>query len=152
MPDILYFPLAGRYLPNPQSIYAQFEGTPPNPCRKYHVSSDLNGAERVAGLVLPFLANRGIMHKVVKTRRELERQTNGAQAGKFITIYMSNTVDQLNPVIVQLGSQLAELSRRGLARPCPTVPKSRRFQHIFIEQPLDRAMFIYGGYECDPYE
>ncbi len=65
---------------------------------------------------------------------------------------MSNSVGQINPVISELGRQLSDLFRRGLAHPRRTVPKSRRHHHIFAEQPLDPAMFIYGGYECDPYE
>jgi len=149
---VTYYPENGRYKPTKGTIYAEFIAVTPNPCRKYHVSSDLDSAERIAELVLPFLADRRIKHKVVKSRSDLVMQTNGLQAGKFITIYMHNSVVQLNQTIQELGRQLAELFKKGLVHPCGSVPKSRRYRHIFIEQPLDSKMFIYGGYECDPYE
>ena len=70
-----YFPSDGPYWSVPQTIYAQFVGECPNPCRKYHVSSAIEGAETVASLVLPFLAAQKISHKVVKSRRLLVQQT-----------------------------------------------------------------------------
>ena len=71
--DIHYYPSNGQYWPVPSTIYAQFHGPCPNPCRKYHVSSALEGAELVAALALPFLASRQIFHKVVKSRSLLAR-------------------------------------------------------------------------------
>lgn len=150
--DLQYYPSNGQYIPIPGTIYAQFYGQCPNPCRKYHVSSALDSAEEVAGLVLPYLASRGIFHKVVKSQSLLSKQTSGSQAGKFITIYMNPNVEQHNGVIKELGSRLAAMGRDRNVIPCPTVPKSRSYSHVFIEQPLDEGMFIYGGFVCDPSE
>jgi hypothetical protein len=150
--DIQYFPSNGQYWAVPNSIYAQYFGQCPDPCRKYHVSSALEGAEAVAALVLPYLASREIFHKVVKSRSWLAKQTEGSQVGKFITIYMNPNVAQRNAVIAELGANLVALQQRANVRPCHSVPKSRRHAHVFIEQPLDEAMFIYGGFVCDPNE
>ena len=152
--DIQYYPNNGQYIPILSTIYAQYYdyGQCPNPCRKYHISSALDGAEEVAGLVLPYLASRKIFHKVVKARSLLSKQTSGSQAGKFITIYMNANVEHRNAVIRELGTRLADLSRERGVKPCPTVPKSRGYSHVFIEQPLDDGMFIYGGFVCDPSE
>jgi hypothetical protein len=146
----LYYPYDGNYIAVPGTIYAQFLGFAPNPCRKYHVSSDIAGAELVAGVVLPYLAGKNVFHKVVQNGHFLAQQTAGDQAGKFITIYMDSTVEQLNPIIRELGSALAKPQMRGDIRPCPHVPRSRRYHHLFMEQPLDDGMFIYGGFVCDP--
>jgi hypothetical protein len=150
--DPHYFPNDGQYVPIPDSIYAQYYGDCPNPCRKYHVSSALDGAETVAGIVLPFLARREIFHKVVKSRSLLSRQTTGKQAGKFITIYMNPHVSHRNGVIDSLGGLLAQAHAAGTIAPCPTIPKSRPYAHLFIETPLDPAGFIYGGSIVDPTE
>jgi hypothetical protein len=150
--DVRYFAL-GQYEPDPVKIYAQYRyAEVPNPCRKYHVSADVDGAEHVVLLALPYLAGLRVAHKVVKSRSLLVRQSAGDQAGKFITIYMSAKVAQKNQLIMDLGAQLGELARLDLARPCPTIPRSRRYQHVFAEEWLDDSMFIYGGFECNPYE
>jgi hypothetical protein len=145
-----YYPNDGSYMPIPTTIYAYFRGAPPNPCRKYHVSSDVQGAERVAEVALSYLAEKHIFHKVVQHSGFLTRQTAGTQAGKFITLYMNSNVAQINETIINIGSRLAELKKQGHIRPCPRMPKSRRYRHLFIEQPLDEEMFIYGGFICDP--
>jgi hypothetical protein len=149
--DTVYFPSNGQYLPDPYSIYAQYYVDSPNPCRKYHVSSALEGAGIVAGIVLPVLAARDICHKVVKSHSFLSKQTEGKQVGKFITIYMSANVPQRNAVIEQLGQLLGAARAAGRIHPCHTVPKSRPYAHVFMEQPLDEAMFIYGGFVCSPH-
>lgn len=82
----------------------------------------------------------------------LSKQSDGAQAGKFITVYMQPHLQQRNKLITDLGELLAREHRAGRINPCPTVPKSRRYSQVFMEQPLDEAMFIYGGFECDPTE
>ena len=151
--DLSYYPRSGLYWETPNTIYAQYRGGDcPNPCRKYHVSSALDGAEHVSALVLPYLAERKLFHKVVRSRSCLTRQSAGDQAGKFITIYMPAYVAHKNRVISALGAMLATLQGSGRARPSPTVPKSRAYSHVFIEQPLAEAMFTYGGFVCDPSE
>jgi len=147
-----YFPSDGRYWAVPDTIYAQFIGECPNPCRKYHVSSAIEGAETVASIVLPFLAARKILHKVVKSRSLLVQQTAGNQAGKFITIYMNANVAQQNSVITELGARLNASRRDGRIEPCSRLPRSRAYSHVFIEQPLDDGLFIYGGSVTDPSE
>jgi hypothetical protein len=149
--EIHYFPSDGHYWQVPETIYAQYKTECPNPCRKYHVSSALDGAEVVASIVLPFLASRNILHKVVKSRSLLAKQTDGQQAGKFVTIYMNANVSQHNGVISTLGSRLNASRLQGTIQPCPWVPRSRRYKGLFIEQPLDEGLFIYGGYICDPF-
>jgi hypothetical protein len=150
--DIRYFPMDGQYIAIPGTIYAQFDAQCPNPCRKYHVSSEIEGAERVAGLVLPFLASKRIFHKIVQSRRLLSKQEAGNQAGKFITIYLPDYEAHLNTTIKELGTRLLALSQEQNIKPCPRVPKSRGYSHVFIEQPLDKGLFIYGGFICDPAE
>jgi hypothetical protein len=147
-----YYPNNGRYVAPAGTIYAQYVCPVPNPCRKYHVSASLPSAEAVANLVLPYLSSRKILHKVVKNRSLLTAQGQGDQAGKFITIYMNGNVPQRNATIAELGTALADLKRREQVQPSPRVPRSRGYSHLFIEQPLDEEMFIYGGFVCDPSE
>jgi hypothetical protein len=148
--DTQYFPTDGPYWPTPYTIYAQYAGSCPNPCRKYHVSSDVPSAELVAKTVLPYLAARRIMHKVVQRRSLLVQQMAGDQAGKFITIYMKSNVEHVNRVIQELGEALGMLRTARGIQPSPRIPRARSYSHVFIEQPLDREMFIYGGFICDP--
>lgn len=115
--DLRYFPSDGPYWPVEATIYAQYLGDVPNPCRKYHISSALEGAEIVASIVLPELVRRDIFHKVVKSRSLLSRQLAGDQAGKFITLYMSPHVTHRNPVIASLGEALLAAHRKGLVHP-----------------------------------
>lgn len=147
-----YYPSNGLYISIPETIYAQYYTQCPNPCRKYHVSSDITGASDVSRIVLPYLAKLDIFHKIVKTQGQLAKQTAGSQAGKFITIYMSSNVAHKNSVVMTLGRNLAEASKTTKIHPCPTIPRSRRYSHVFIEQPIDEEMFIYGGFICDPSE
>ena len=148
--DPCYYPDNGQYMPFPDTIYAEFRGRPPNPCRKYHVSSAIEGAETVASIVLPELARRDIFHKVVQSRSMLSQQMGTDQAGKFITIYMSAHVSHRNPVITGLAEQLQAARQQGRARPGHKVPQSRPHHHKFIEMPLDEGSFIYGGSVVDP--
>lgn len=156
--DPLYYPPDGPYVPIPGTIYAQYVDDAPNPCRKYHVSSHVDGAEIVASITLAHLAAHRVMHKVVRTRSLLVRQTYkdedtfGDQAGKFITVYMPGHVPQRNELIERLGQLLAAAAARHPIQPCPRIPRSRAYQHVFAEQPLDAAFFIYGGFLCDPGE
>src|SRR5262249_9402601 len=113
-----YFPSDGRYWAVPGTIYAQLIGECPNPGRQYHVHSAIEGAATVASIVLPFLAVRKILHKVVKSRSLLVQQTAGNQAGKFITIYMNANVAQQNSVITELGARLDASRRDGRIVPC----------------------------------
>src|SRR5262249_28924488 len=146
-----YFPSDGQYWAVPATIYAQCVGECPNPCRKYHVSSAIEGAETVASIVLPFLAARKVF-QVVKSRSLLAKQTDGNQVGKFITIYMNANVAHRNSVITELGSRLNAARLEGRIEPSGRVPRSRAYSHVFIEQPLDEGLFIYGGFVTDPSE
>ena len=149
---IIFYPTDGTYRVSERSIYAQFIGNPPDPCRKYHVSADLKSARLVATSVLPYLTENRIFHKVVANDSYLSRQFVGSQAGKFITIYMDQFVEQRNNVILELGKILQQLQTTDGIEPCAKIPRSRAYKHIFIEQPLDPAMFIYGGFIISPYE
>lgn len=80
------------------------------------------------------------------------KQTAGQQVGKFITVYMSPIVGQRNSVITELGTRLNAARREGHIEPCARVPRSRAHLHVFIEQPLDEGLFIYGGFVSDPSE
>jgi hypothetical protein len=94
--DLLYYPIDGQYWANLRTIYAQYRrANAPNPCRKYHVSADVDGAEHVVA-ALPYLAAQQVAHKVVQSRSALVGQSAGNQAGKFITIYMPAEVTQKN--------------------------------------------------------
>lgn len=143
-----YYPNDLTYFPNPFNIYANILtlGDCPDPCRKYHISSDIRSAKTVADAVLQLLRVHRIYHKVVKNEELLTSQTEGKQAGKFITLYMEPSVDQWNHAISAIAEKLGELKRSQGIRPCDSIPRSRRFRHLFIEQPLDDNMFIYGGY------
>lgn len=154
MSSNLYFPTDGEYIPDPFSIYAHYYHTHdcPNPCRKYHISSDIDSAKKIAESVLPYLASRKIHHKVVKNQPLLIQQSTGDQAGKFITVYMSANMEHVNVIIRAVGTLLATLKHEHSIKPCPTVPKSRRYAHLFMEQPLDDNLFIYGGFVCNPME
>lgn len=148
--DVLYYPSNGQYWPVESTIYAQYYGSCPNPCRKYHVASALEGADIVAGIVLPYLASREIYHKVVKSRSLLSKQLSGKQAGKFITIYMQAHVSLRNPTLQTLGKLLGEAEQDGRISQGPKIPRSRPYSNIFIEMPIDSAGFIYGGSIVDP--
>jgi hypothetical protein len=156
--DTRFFPTSGSYIAVPGTIYAQYLGVCPNPCRKYHVSSAIESAEAVANITLPFLASHRIFHKIVQSRSMLVKQTYkdketfGDQAGKFITIYMDPNVEQRNSVIRGLADLLSALAKEQSVEPCPRIPRSRSYSHVFAEQPLDENFFIYGGFHCDPTE
>ena len=144
-----FFPSDGSYFPT--GIYAQFLGADiPALCRKYHISSAPFCAASVAGLVLPILRARKALHKVVRSADLLQRQMLGAQAGKFITLYLPVEGEAKGPLIQELGEGLAELARSTGAEPSPILPRSRAYKHVFAEMPLDPAMFIYGGFVVDP--
>lgn len=148
--DVIYFPSNGQYWPVSETIYAQYRGECPNPCRKYHISSDLAEAEYLARIVLPYLIDRGVFHKVVRSKSLLAKQMAGQQAGKFITMYMPAHVEHRNTVITELGILLRNAHDKGLAVPGPTIPRSRPYRHVFIETPIDETGFIYGGSIVDP--
>lgn len=148
--DVFYFPSNGQYVPIPSTIYAQYYCQCPNPCRKYHVSSALEGADEVASIVLPYLAQREIFHKVVKSKSLLSKQMAGVQAGKFITVYMSPHVEHRNAVLATLGELLIAANREGRIQPSPRIPRSRPHVNLFIETPIDEGCFIYGGSIVDP--
>lgn len=156
--DTRYFPANGAYVAVPGTIYAQYCQECPTPCRKYHVSSAVDGADLVAGATLPYLASRRVFHKIVRSRSLLIRQTFrdeetfGDQAGKFITIYMPANVKHRNDTIRGLGEILSALAKRHPVEPCPRIPRSRSYGHVFAELPLDEGFFIYGGFLCDPRE
>lgn len=144
--DPRYYPDNGEYWLPERSIYAQFRAAIPKRCRKYHISSDVPSAAMVAGLVLPILSEKRILHKVVARESLLNRQMAGKQAGKFITVYMAANSEQKNPTIAELGEKLAQLRRDSGAQPSPRIPRARMYCHVFIEQPLDDGLFIYGGF------
>ncbi|HUG61416.1 MAG TPA: hypothetical protein VMP03_06205 [Methylomirabilota bacterium] len=147
---IVFFPRDGSYLAFP-GVFATWlcpHGDAPNPCRKYHVSSDISCAAGVAAVALPILRELGLYHKVVRMPADYARMQTGNQAGKFITIYAPLNI-QHDALVSRLGDALS--GTPGL-RPSPTIPRSRRYRHVFAEQPLDRGMFVYGGFETDPGE
>jgi len=148
--EALYYSVAAGYLPSAQTIYAFYETVLPNPCRKYHISSDLASAQQVAGIVLPILVRHEIYHKVVQSSSLLSRQMAGPQAGKFITAYIQPHLEQRNALIHELGEALWSAHLQYGIEPSPLVPRSRHYKHLFIEQPLDRGCFIYGGGIVDP--
>jgi hypothetical protein len=150
--DDRYHPADGSYYAPYDGMYAQCLIDVPNPCRKYHISSDIPSASRIAGAVLPYLVETRVAHKIVKSRSALARQMMGKQAGKFITLYMTVTDEIRNPVIRGIAERLDALKKAHGISPSPTVPKSRSYSHVFIELPLDDNMFIYGGFVTDPSE
>src|SRR5690606_5477198 len=148
MSDERYYPTDGTYIPHP-GIFATWLGArsdAPNPCRKYHVSTDLTCAGKLAAVALPILQDLKLSHKIVQSHSRLVRMQSGNQAGKFITIYaaLHRPPEEL---IEQLGGALANTP--GLC-PSPRLPRSRHYLHVFMEAPLDPGMFIYGGFETDP--
>ncbi|MCP5420119.1 MAG: hypothetical protein H6970_13785 [Gammaproteobacteria bacterium] len=157
-----YHPVDGSYVQIPRSIYSQYydEEMPglPVPCRKYHISSDVGSARTIANLVLPYLVQRQIHHKVVSNFNFLIEQTIGHeydQAGKFITVYMDSRVDQQNEIMETLNRRFEETS--GI-RPCESWPTRRRRkgeENVTreYEEPVYRnrqGVFIFGGFICDP--
>lgn len=121
-------------------------GDAPNPCRKYHVSTEIGCAGALAQVALPILRAMRLCHKVVRSRSRLEEIQAGDQAGKFITVYAPPNLAE-GDLVDRLGGALADTP--GL-RPSPRIPRARRFNHAFIERPVDERMFIYGGFETDP--
>ena len=149
--DEVYWSWDDGYAPFP-TIFATWNhpvydiGKPPNPCRKYHVSSEVACAGAVARVALPILREMKLYHKIVKSRSQLTTLQAGDQAGKFITIYA--TVDQSEgDVVKRLGPALAAVPN---LRPSRSPPRYRQLKSMFMEQPLDDRMFIYGGYVTDP--
>ena len=149
MSPISYYPSTNEYWTDAETIYAQYIGKYPNPCRKYYVSSATKGAEHIAELVLPLLSSRAIFHKIVKNARLLERQTRGPQAGKFITFYMNQYDDLNNAIIRELDSKLLSLRDTRSIEPCARPPRSRLMPWT-LEKALDQGHFLYGGFICDP--
>jgi hypothetical protein len=146
--DETYWPRDGTYVPFP-GIFATWlspHGDAPNPCRKYHVSTDVSCAAALAAVALPILRDMGLYHKIVQSRSRLERMQTGDQAGKFITIYAPPHSAE-RELVDRLGGALA--ATPGL-RPSPTIPRARQYGHVFMERWLDERMFIYGGFETDP--
>lgn len=140
-------PADGIYMP--QGVFARWlspDGDVPNPCRKYHVSTDVTCAAALAAVALPILREMRLHHKVVQSRSYLERLQAGDQAGKFITIYTPLKFIQ-SELVDKLGGALA--ATPGL-RPSPRIPRARQYQHVFAERWIDNRMFIYGGFEIDP--
>lgn len=148
--DISYYPADGNYWVPEKSMFAQYLGDYPTPCRKYHVSSALEGAELVSATVLPYLAKRRVFHKVVRSRSCLSKQMASDQAGKFITVYLPAHVEHRNALLLDLGEVLLAMHEQGLIHPSPRIPRSRPHHHLFIETPIDRGGFIYGGAIVDP--
>lgn len=120
----------------------------PNPCRKVHISSALKSAKTIADAVLPLLRDMKLSHKVVWDAAELRSQSDGDQAGKFITLYMSCDVTRSNRQLREINELLNALVASHRIQPSPRVPRSRTYQHVFMERPLDSNMFLYGGMEC----
>lgn len=145
-----YYPNDGTYWAPSESMYAQFLGEYPNPCRKYHISSDIPSAGIIAGVILPFLVESSVFHKIVKNQSVLTRQMSEKQAGKFITLYMNVSAPIKNPIIDEISKKLDFLKKEYEINPSPMVPKSRTYKHVLMEQPLDDNMFIYGGFVTDP--
>lgn len=148
--DPRYYPAGAGYLPMPGTIYAFYETVLPIPCRKYHISSDLPSAQAVAAVVLPVLVRHAVCHKVVRCASLLERQMAGPQAGKFITAYLPPHLEQRNALIQRLGELLWSAHQQHGIEASPRVPRARQTDHAFIELPLDRGCFIYGGGIVDP--
>jgi hypothetical protein len=65
---------------------------------------------------------------------------------------MAANVEQRNAVIQELAERLSMLANEQAVEPCPRIPRSRSYGHVFAEQPLDENFFIYGGFVCDPSE
>ena len=81
--DTRYYPEDQAYFAAPDTIYAEWMGVDcPNPCRKYHISSAVQSAKRIADAILPYLVHANVHHKVVKTQCLLQKQMQGRQAGK----------------------------------------------------------------------
>ena len=147
---IQFYPNNGTYLATGRTIYAQYISDIPDLCRKYHLSSDMESSEIIASIILPQLQKQNILHKIVKNKELLKKQFLGDQAGKFITIYLDSSLDQVNTTIIGLEKLLVDASKKYKISPSPKVPRSRGHSHIFIEKPLDKLMFIYGGFKVDP--
>jgi hypothetical protein len=154
--------IEGVYLPS--GIYAQYNDDDmpamPNPCRKYHISSDVGSAREIANIALPYLAQRRINHKVVRDFNYLVEQTLGEhsdQAGKFITVYMDAGAALRNDVVEELNRALG--AAKGI-RPCPYWPTRRLGRNGPNDTRVYEAVvnanrhgaFIYGGFICDPME
>jgi hypothetical protein len=145
--DELYYP-RGSYVPFPGifATWLDYGGDAPNPCRKFHVSTEVECAGRLAAVALPILRDMNLYHKIVQSRSKLEQLQAGDSAGKFITIYAPLYLPQ-GELVERLGGALA--ATPGL-RPSPRIPRARQFNYVFMERWLDERMFIYGGFETDP--
>ena len=140
--DVIYVVAFSHYFATWLSPF----GDAPNPCRKYHVSTDIACAGALAAVALPILRDMRLCHKVVRSRSRLEELQAGDQAGKFITIYAPLYLAE-GELVGRLGGALA--AAPGL-RPSPKIPRARQYNHVFMERPVDDRMFIYGGFETDP--
>lgn len=144
---------AGGYSPTDGVFYLQW-GRAPNPCRKYHITSDLASARLIADSVLPVLRAEGICHKVVSSPARLGLQNDGDQRGKFITMY-TDPIDAdvhvtcHHRVIGEVDRVLHTLYRDRRIN-AEHIPHSRRHGHVFIEAPVGSSGFIFGGFVIDP--
>lgn len=145
----LYYPFDDTYEEDRSFHFWKQAYPPPDPCRKYHISSELSCAAQVAKTVLPLLREMKLFHKVVSSKEKLQRMQAGGQAGKFITVYAPEDIND-SDFILRISNALARLPG---ARPSSSTPGLRGFpKSHFRELPRDPGMFIYGGYVKSPYE
>jgi len=148
--SFINYPQDGSYICSSKSIYAQIAGNFPSPCRKFHISSDLNSADKIAATLLSTLKKDKVFHKVVKNKFLLSDQLLGKQSGKFITLYLEVNQATSDNTIEKVSSILADLKKEHGIRPGPTVPSRRTKEHKEKEEVFDNLGFIYGGFVVDP--
>ncbi|MBM3621600.1 MAG: hypothetical protein FJX20_13030 [Alphaproteobacteria bacterium] len=108
---------------------------------KFHVSVQSRDAEKVAKAVLPVLQRANLDHKVVYPLSAYEDMCKGAQAGKFITIYIGPLVTAYAELKRQLDPVFAQLTQAGVS-PGPT-PQDRQKGHSVAENKAGSSGFLW---------
>lgn len=155
-----------RYMPSDGGVFdvycftaAGHRRQAPNPCRKFHISSDQASAVRLAHAVLPLLRDLDYYHKVVRFERLQQWFTNAfdepmddGQIGKFITVYTPNTRPAWDTMLGEVAQSLRHM-KQGLhlkPHPNPIVQRTGNAQgHREWEIPNSGGM-LFGGFETNP--
>jgi hypothetical protein len=75
---------------------------------KPHISVDPPAGERAAELILPFLRNLNVHHKIVSGPTEYADLNRGRQRGKFITIYSGPSLNRFTELVGALDGFLMQ--------------------------------------------
>jgi hypothetical protein len=108
---------------------------------KLHVTVAPRDADKLARAVLPVLQKPNLDHKVVFPLNAYEEMCQGAQAGKFITIYPGPLMDSYIRLVGELDPLFNKLKQGGI-NPGP-VPRDRQQGHSVAENKAGTSGFLW---------